>query len=72
MQEEFKNTNGVIRTHNYQRTDNTMTNKKKEKRTNKDLQNTTNKSSSSYYFSLQGSPSLKFRSLIGCETLCRN
>ena len=44
MQEEFKDTkkctNGVIRTHNYQRTDN----RKKEKRTNNDLQNTTNKS----------------------------
>ena len=43
MQEEFKNTNGVIRTHKSKdRQHNDQ--QKKEQRTNNDLQNTTNKS----------------------------
>jgi hypothetical protein len=67
MQEEFKNNNGVIRTHKSKgRQHNDQ--QKKEQITNNDLQNPTNKSkdrvtrtplrtqpdSSSYYFSLQG------------------
>jgi hypothetical protein len=41
LQEKFIDTNGVIRRRKVKKTDNTMTKRQRDKRTNNDVQNTT-------------------------------